>query len=118
MMILAVIAFLLGTIFFWSCGCLGFHDVVISSYGAILTMVSLCILIVYGLCVNGANKLLSAITGLLIFMGIFFFACFVDLVAFMPSSEQARTVYGILCLPFLLSGGGSATTQIIIRKFM
>lgn len=99
--------------FFWG-GALGFNDPIISGYGAILFMGSLCFLIVYGLCVNGGNKIWSVITGVLLFIGCFSTACLFGTIPFMPSPEEAGTIYGILALPFIMAGAGSGTGQVII----
>ena len=116
-LVIDIVAFFLGMLF-WSGG-LGFNDLVISSYGAVLFMVALCALMIYCLCVNGGNKVWSVINGTLIFVAIFCSACFFDLIPFMPSSEVAGTVYGMLMLPFWLAGGGSSTAEIvIIIKFL
>ena len=117
-MIIAIIGFFVGVLCWTGCG---LYDETLCSYGAILAMASLCVLIVYGLCANSrscrhpfAAIVFSALSGLLLFAGIFSLFCVYELIPIMPNTEEAKSIYWGLALPLLLTGGGTTAARFII----
>ncbi len=102
--------FLFGALL-WA-GVIGFPDALLMSYGCILAIASLAIMVCYGSYHKSGRPILSLLTGGFLFLMIFFAFCWMGIVPFVES----RPIFGLISLPLFLCCSGTTTTTIISVK--
>ena len=104
------IVFILGCLLWASV--LGFPDAFLMSYGCILAMITLSLMVCYSYYYKSGRPILSLVSGILMFFMIFFGFCWMGIVPMIES----RPIFGILSLPLFISFGGTTTTTVVSVK--